>query len=324
MSYEYLLMEFLHDKQNKKYSAKILEKLTEQYRLGMIAEIRREGSFVERMNEIIESLVKDAIKKKKYTSSIIPTVVSSDKAPNFWFQNEKAPTTEEVYRSLYLLLTSLYQGNYVVNLDNVNEAVLREFRSSLIKKNILLTNEDISGIDMKKIRGELGIRFFPNTEFGFSLLILSYFVSWIKAKEKEDPVWIQRINELGLSSTLSELSLDDTLTLVTYNIRKQKKEMYITPRLKSFVLKWYEEFLTGKEDYPYILSFLSSLYVIHKNYRKISDPLMNKFIYYLLRENVNGELLTDIVNLKIEFELKETKGRPFPIRQARKFFANLG
>jgi hypothetical protein len=99
--------------------------------------------------------------------------------------------------------------------------------------------------------------------------------------------------------------------------------MHITPRLKDFVIKWYENFLAGKEEHAYFLSFLSSIYVNHKNYRKVADPLMNKFFYYLLRGYVNGELLGDIVNLKIKYELKENK-RPFPIQRANEFLAKLG
>lgn len=322
MKYELLLDNFLRDKQNRKYSVVILEKLTDQYRHGKIAEIRRAGSMIDNVHEIIEFLVNDAVDKRKYTASILPTVVSSDQAPNFWFKNEKEPTKEEAYRSLYILLTGLYQGNYVVNLDNVEESVMKEFRASLIKKMIISGNENAVGIDIKKVLAELGIRVFPITEFGFSLLTLSYFVSWIRDRAGARPEWIRRVTELGLSSALSELNVEDTITLITYNIRKQKKEMYITPRLKSFVLKWYEDFLADREKSPYILSFLSSIYVNHKNYRKISNPLMNKFIYYLLRENVNGELLSNLINLKIEFEFKERQ-RPYPIQQAKRFFNNI-
>lgn len=323
MNYKFLLNDFLLDAQNRKYAANILNKLTGQHRHGPIALIRREKSFSDRIQEVIAYLVKDAINRKRYTVSIIPTVVSPELAPNFWFRNEKEPAENEVYRYLYILLTGLYQGNYVVNLDNVDTPTMEKFRNFLAKKAILLADETWMGIDIKKVLLELRIRKFPLTEFGFSLLMLSYFVSWIKERTREDPKWIQRINTIGLSSALSELGIEDTIALVTFNIHKQKKEMYITPRLKDFVIKWYENFLAGKEEPAYFLSFLSSIYVNHKNYRKVADPLMNKFIYYLLRGYVNGELLADIINLKIKYELKENE-RPFPIQRVNEFLAKLG
>jgi hypothetical protein len=200
---------------------------------------------------------------------------------------------------------------------------MEKFRNSLAKKAILLADETWMGIDIKKVLRELGIRKFPLTEFGFSLLMLSYFISWIKERTQGDQEWIQRINAIGLSSALSELGIDDTIALITFNIHKQKKEMYIIPRLKDFIVKWYENFMSGMEEPAYLLSFLSSIYVNHKNYREVADPLMNKFIYYLLRGYVNGELLCDIVNLKIKYELKENL-RPFPIQRANEFLAKIG
>lgn len=323
MNYQSLLKKYLDDKQNRKYSATILEKLTGQHRHGFIAEIRREGAFVDRIQETIDFLVEDAVAKKRYTASVLPTIVSPDQAPNFWFINEKEPTAEEVYRLLYLLLTGLYRGNYVVNLDNVGIRIMEEFRDSLIKRAILLQEATTGGIDIGKILAELQIRKFSLAEFGFSLLTLSYFVSWVRDKTKLYPEWIQKVQKIGLPSTLSEIGIEDTCSLVTCKIHKQKKEMYITPRVKDFVVKWYDDFLYGKADSPYLLSFLSSLYVSHKNYRRISDPMANKFIYYLLRGYVNGELLTDMINLKMKYELKEKRGRPFPILKVHEFMKKI-
>jgi|YelNatPaOPRAMG01_1025707.scaffolds.fasta_scaffold13835_2 hypothetical protein len=323
MNYKSMLYDFLLKSQNRKYAAQILAKLTGQHRHGPIALIRREEAFADKIHDVIEYLVNDAINNKRYTVSIIPTVVSPELAPNFWFRNEKEPTENEVYRYLYILLTGLYQGNYVVNLDNVDTLTMENFRDFLVKKAILLEDEAWMGINIKKVLLGLGIRKFPLTEFGFSLLMVSYFVSWIKERTHEDLKWIEKINTIGLSSALTELGIEDTIALVTFNIHKQKKEMHITPRLKDFVIKWYENFLAGKEEHAYFLSFLSSIYVTHKNYRKVADPLMNKFIYYLLRGYVNGELLGDIVNLKIKYELKENI-RPFPIQRVNEFLAKLG
>ena len=325
MRYESLLNDFLRDEQNRRYSANIIDKLTFQHKLGLINQIRRERGFAERIQEVIEFLVNDAINKKRYTASILPTIVSPNQAPNFWFRDEKEPTREEVYRLLYMLLTGLYHGNCVVNLDNVDASILNEFRNSLVKKSIIREYEAFIGIDVKKMFQELDIRRFPLTEFGFSLLILSHFASWLRDRaSKIYPDHMQKIKEMGLPNVLSEMGVEETITLVTCNILRQKKEMYITPRLKDFVVKWYEDFMAEKQSSPCILSFLSSLYVNHKDYREMSEKLMNKFIYYLLRGYVNGELLVDMINFKTRFELKEKARCPFPLYKANEFLAKIG
>jgi len=325
MSYQDLLNEFFEDRQNRKYAAGILHKLTGQHRHGCIAEIRREGisGFIDKMEDVITYLVDDAINKKRYTSSILPTIVSPQQAPNFWFKNEKEPTEEEVYRLLYILLSGLYRGNYVVNLDNVDALIRENFRNWLIEKNVLIFPEEgtIGGINLKEILSKLQIHGFPLSEFGFSLLIISYFVNWLR--DKTDRSFMQKMKSMGLPLILDEIGVGDTVTLMIYNLHKQKKEMYVIPRLKDFIVKWYEEFLMGKENSIPLLSFLSSLYVRHKDYQKIADKTMNKFIYYLLRGYVNGELLVNLINIKTKYELKEKKRRPYPIRKVREFLRKI-
>jgi hypothetical protein len=326
MSYQNLLEKFLDDRQNSKYAAGILLKLTGQHRHGSIANIRKKGmtAITDNVKDIITYLVEDSINKRRYTASILPTIVSPQLAPNFWFRNEKEPTEEEVYRLLYLLLSGLYQGNYVVNLDNVNISLREKFRRSLIEENILIFPEENTrgGINLKEVFNNLGISRFPLSEFGFSLLILSYFVHWVKDRT-EISDFIQKMKNMGISLALDKVGINDTITLIICNIHRQKKEMYIIPRLKDFIIKWYEDFLIDKEDSISLLSFLSSLYVTHKDYRKTADQVMNKFIYYLLKGYVNGELLVDLVNLKIKYEFKERKGKPHAIRKPRDFFGKI-
>jgi hypothetical protein len=326
MSYQSLLEDFIKNKQNRRYAVNIIAKLTGQHRHGPIAKIRNQGTsaMVDRIEDIITYLVNDATSKKRYTSSILPTIVSPQQAPNFWFRNEKEPTMEEVYRLLYIILTGVYQGSYIVNLDNVDVSVREDFRNWLIKKNIVIFpgNGIRGGINLKEIFNRLKIHGFPLSEFCFSLLILSYFVGWLKYK-MEIPKFIQEMEDIGLPPILSKIGIEDTATLVIFNLHRQKKEMHIVPRLKDFIVKWYEEYLTGREDSIFLLSFLSSLYVKHKDYRKIIDKIMNKFIYYLLREYVNGELLVNMINIKIKYELKERKKRPYPIRKAKAFLRKI-
>jgi hypothetical protein len=130
------------------------------------------------------------------------------------------------------------------------------------------------------------------------------------------------MEEIGLPKVIPDLGVDDSISLVFFNIPKQKKEMHIFPRLKDFIVKWYYDYLTGAEDVD-LLFFLSSLYVTDKDYQKISDAVMNKFIYYLLRGYINGELLTDIISIKIRYELKDKKRGIYPIQRVREILRRV-
>ncbi|MEM2962833.1 MAG: hypothetical protein QXY01_07465, partial [Candidatus Bathyarchaeia archaeon] len=310
---------------NRSYAASIINKLTAQHKHGLIAEIRDRGQaeMADRIREIVEYLVNDAIKGRRYTSSVLPTIVSPQLAPNFWFKNEKKPTREEVYRLLHLILTGLYRGSYVVNLDNAKPTLREDFRKSLIQENILIFPEGGvgGGVNIKKIFTQLNLARFPVVEFGFTLLILSCFVKWLKNKV-EKPEFLKRVEEMGLPQIISDIGVDDSLSLVFFNIPRQKKEMHIFPRLKDFIARWYHDFLTGAEDIDLLL-FLSSLYIVDENFKEISDAVMNKFIYYLLRGHINGELLVDMINIKIKHELEERRRGIYPIQRVREILRRI-
>jgi len=322
-NYQVLLKDFLEDKQNRKYAAVILNKLTGQHRHGLIAEIRNKGfySFVEELEKVIDYLVNDAIKRRRYTASILPTMISPQQAPNFWFRNEKEPTKEEIYRLLYIVLTGLYRGNLIINLDNVATSLMRDFRKWLISKETLILPEEktTGGLDPRKIINELNIHSFPLSEFAFTLLLSSYFSKWLKDEIERKTEWKRKMEELGLSSTLSDAGIDDAVTLIVCNIHRQKKEIHVFSRFKEFILRWYGDFLNNKAESIDLILFLSSIYVRHKDYRKISEKMMDKFVYYLLRGYISGELLVNLINLKIKYELKERKGSPHSIQKAKEF-----
>lgn len=325
MSYELQLDEFFKDPKNRSYAANIINKLTAQHKHGLIAKIRNRGpaEMADRIHEIVGYLVDDAIEEKRYTSSILPTIVSPQLAPNFWFKDEKEPTREEIYRLLYLILTGLYRGSYIVNLDNAAPPLREDFRKSLIQEAIIIFPEGGigGGVDVKKMFMHLRLGRFPIKEFGFTLLILSCFARWLKSKI-EKPEFLKRIEEIGLLQVMPDLGVDDSISLVFFDIPRQKKEMHIFPRLKDFIVKWYYDYLMGAEDID-LLIFLSSLYITDRNYQEISDSLMNKFIYYLLRGYINGELLTNIINIKVRYELKERKRRIYPIQRMREILRRI-
>ena len=281
------------------------------------------------MENIITYLVNNAITKKRYTSSILPTIVSPQQAPNFWFKNEKKPTKEEIYRLLYVLLSGfyrvLYKGDYIIiNIGNIDISIREKFRKSLIEENVLIFPEENTkgGINVSEIFNKLKISGFPSSEFSFSLLVLSYFVDWLKSTS-EFSVFMRRMKNMGIPVILDEVGINDTVTLIICNLSRQKKETYVIPRLKDFIARWYGDFLNNKTESIDLILFLSSIYVRHEDYQEISEKMVNKFIYYLLRGNVSGELLVNLINLKVKYELRERKGHPYPIQKVREFLRTI-
>jgi hypothetical protein len=293
--------------------------------VGKLAEIKKVGDSLlcERIQEIVEEKIDNALKRGRYEAWFLPTVVSPEKASNFYIGKE-SPTPEEIYKFFYLLISGIYRDQYIVNLDNADEKVVSEFREDLIKeKKAIILSGGKEGINIKKVLNDLGIKVSPNlTEFIFTFIIVSYFVYWIKTSKKKE--WSERWDEIGLDSTLETLGITDDTTLVIFSISKQKKEVYYVPKLKEFILKWYKKYLEDEEETPYIVKFIFSLYIADEQYRDLSASLLNKFLYYFLNGYVNGELLDKLVNLKIFYELRE-RGRKkiYGFSKANEFFREI-
>jgi hypothetical protein len=189
------------------------------------------------MQEIVEEMINNALKRGRYEAWFLPTVISPEKASNFYIGKE-SPTPEEIYKFLYLLISGIYRDQYIVNLDNADEKVVSDFREDLIKeKKAIILSGGKEGINIKKVLNDLGINVSPDlTEFIFTFIIVSYFVYWIKTSKKKE--WSERWKEIGLDSTLETLGITDDTTLVIFSVPKQKKEVYYVPKLKEFILKW--------------------------------------------------------------------------------------
>lgn len=317
MSYKKLLENFLQKESNRRYALPIFDGLTQAIKHGEIANMKKnKEKLVEKMPEIFEKIKNDALRKKRYVAHIFPTIISPEQAPNFHIGKE-SPTEEEIYRFFYLIISGIYRGPYIVNLDNIDEKLRDKFREDLIREELLiLPGKKGEGVDVKKMLSNLGVKVVPQLdEFIYSFILISFFTSWIRSTEKRED-WIRKIKELGLHSLLEEIGIKDDTMLVIFFIPKQKKEMYFVPRLENFLLTWYRDYLEGKEDYPSVVKFVFSNYIPDKQYRKLSSSLLNKFLYYFLNGYVNGELLNKLVNTKISYELK--RGSTKEVRRGTK------
>jgi hypothetical protein len=326
--YKKLLEDFLKEESNRQYALPIFEKLIQAIQRGEIADIRKQGreKLIEKMSEIFEKMKDDALKKKRYVAHIFPTIISPEQAPNFYIGKE-IPTGEEIYRFFYLIISGIYKGPYIINIDNVDEKIRNEFRNYLIREELLiLPGKKGEGVNIKKILNDLGIQIAlqldKSNEFIYSFIIFSAFASWIKKMEERENL-IKEIEEFGLSSMLEKVGINDDATLIIFYIPRQKKEMYAIPKIKNLLLTWYGDYLKGKEDYPSVVKFIFSNYVSDKQYRELSASLLNKFLYYFLNGYVNGELLNKLVNTKIYYELgKKSKGI-YGFVKSRQFFARI-
>jgi hypothetical protein len=326
--YKKLLEKFLKEESNRQYALPIFERLTQAIRHGEIADIRKRGreEIVKRMPEIFEKMKDDALKKKRYVAHIFPTTISPEQAPNFYIGKE-VPTEEEIYRFFYLIISGIYKGPYIINIDNVDKKIRDEFRSYLIREEkLILPGKKGEGVNIPKILNDLGIPVAPqlddDNEFIYSFIIFSAFASWIKKIEERENL-IKEIEELGLSSMLEKIGISDDATLIIFYIPKQKKEMYVIPKIKNLLLTWYEDYIKGKEDYPSVVKFIFSNYIADKQYRKLSATLLNKFLYYFLNGYVNGELLNKLVNTKIYYEFGKKSKRIYGFVNSKQFFSRI-
>ncbi len=327
MNYKKELEKFLEKESNREYSAKILYKLTSQMTVGEIAEIKKSSSnFVDNIEKTISIIVKRAY-EKGYSASFIPTVISFDNAPNFYIGKEYNPTDIEIYRFLYLLLTGLYSGNYIFNIDNISRSTLDDFREYLINEKLMIFSfKDRNGIDDKKLRREIKYKI-PYTEFAFTILMLFKFCNWIKYITHKNTGYKEKLEELGLQSFLEEeIGVGDDATLVIFNIElRGKRSMYFFPRMTSLISRWFSEYiLNHKKELPSIIRFIFSTYVSGKKYGDKSRSLIDKFLFYFLNGYVNGEIIDNMITMKISYELSKKRGeRIYGIHEAGEFFRRL-
>jgi hypothetical protein len=112
---------------------------------------------------------------------------------------------------------------------------------------------------------------------------------------------------------------NDTVLLVCK--MRGKRAVDLIPRAREFMNRWYSDFIayeTTEITDPPLGRFLSSLYVRGS---EESENALDKFLFYLLRGEVNGEILEELINLKVEESMKKTK--PLPMLRARYFFSRL-
>jgi len=318
VSYEERIASYLQNPVNRANAVTIFSMITSQYKRNTEVGILRQEAFNDnsKIMSSIERLQEKILKDEEYSASIIPTVISSDEAKNLLFSNEIKPTKESIYFWLFCILTGFASGSSIVNLANLDENAMKDFRSELIKRKGILRGR-VDRIVLQEITGRL-----PFTEYSFAFELLNYFVFWFRNKRlAEQGDFSENLRKMGVTDEdIPELvGVKDDTALVVYSIPMGKKRrVEFIPRTKNFIARWYSSFLTNPTvQQPQLGRFLSSLYVPgSKEFRSV----MNKFLFYLLRDEVDGPLLEELLNMKID-ELPKTVR---PLWHAKFFLSKLG
>ncbi len=315
------LFEFWKKRENREYCIPIMEKLLQaNFRKGRyVIKIKRKRLEIlpeeieKKLEEISEHLIEKAL-EEGYGAYVVPFMISMDRAPNFFIQKE-LPKEEELWWWLYHLFTGLHFGDYIVTLTNVPEEIVLHFRNHLVENNFIIFQKEKSGIDLKRLAGELKVPPGPFYDSGslFAFLVLSYFAKFLRDyKEKE---------EIAKLSGKSLPILTDEATLFLFILSREKKKVYVFPRLNTLLSKYFKDVIEEKKDLPSILTFVCSFYIGEKRYREKSIGLLDKFVHYLLHGYVSGELLSQLVELKISYEVGREKN--YGIFGSKDFFSKL-
>ena len=295
--YEKKIANYLKSPVNRANTLRIFNMITSQYKrnteVGNLREKARNDD--SKLFPAIQGLQEKILRDGEYSASVIPTVISSDEARNLLFSNETKPTKESVYYWLYHILTGFASGYSVVNLANLDENAKEDFRNDLIQRKGIFGGR-VERTVLQEVTGRL-----PFTEYAFAFELLNYFVFWFHNKqlaERSDDVVNLRKMGVRDEDIPERIGVREDTALVVYAIPQGKKRRAeFIPRTKSFITRWYSDFLASPTtQQPPLGRFLSSLYASGS---KESTSVMNKFLLYLLRDEVDGMLLEKLLSMKI-------------------------
>jgi len=301
------LRKFLSSKQRRVHAGYILRQITKQYTTDeRISPLREDlKNNVDKVEELINELMIRTIEEQEFTASIIPTVVSADKARSMKMLKGEKPSELTATYWIYLQISGVLVGGNIVNLLYVDEAARLFFLDQLINKGALVLNK--ASIDKNELKKVLGRRFPLDREFCSAFAFLNYFAYWVK-NNTQMPQQLQDKFEISKylykSWTLSEKT---TLTVISMPAGKKKKRgLYFVPKVSSFLTRWYGDYWSSKDKYPPLGRFISSLYDPDRGDE--SGPLLNSFLYDLMLNNrVNGPLLSRLVTMRADNVLTPKK-----------------
>ncbi|MEM3396872.1 MAG: hypothetical protein QXO11_03405 [Thermoplasmata archaeon] len=262
--------------------------------------------------EFLEVIVEQSINEEA-KSFIWPTMI---KESNLNMIGEGVEEEEELWRVLYLIYTGVKFGSYIVNMDNIGDSGRKWLRNTLITSTVIMGRK---GLDFKPIMERLKIRFNPASQPFFSTLVLLQFWAvkgledWRKYEgETNVEPWERIISEkFG-----ADFGWSENTTLVIFG-RETKGMYHVFPQSINLIKKWLNPENTTVE-------FLNSIVNISdQQLRELATKKREMLVYYLLRyHRINGELLSQIIEIKCNTELKKHRGI-YGVAGAKQFYGIL-
>jgi hypothetical protein len=285
---------YFQDEGCKKYSFKIFQKLFSQFKSGEFKKLTIEESFENEFKELIDKFVQERVEENKFSSSIIPTVLSDSVAKNFYLNLEFKQyqiKEEEIYFWLFHITSGIFYKNYVFNIisskpDKWSE-FLGKFKDKGLKYGLIDSERGINKDVFKKFLGLKRITLEIDNLVVFYVLAL---FAKIFSEENEE---------------LEELGIDDaSVGILVEIVHGSKNKIYFYTKINRFMKN---VFYADKEFITDFIKTIESLVTDDKNYKELSLKFVNDLLYYLLKyQRLNGEMLYKVIDLKIN-SLKHQK-----------------
>jgi hypothetical protein len=258
----------------------------------------------------------DYCSNAEYDTRLYPTIIGRVSGPNLWINGERnKPSTQESWKSIYLLLSSININGILVSIDNLSMEGRDAWRTVL--------QSEASTPFYERVGSELKIksRFSNWTPSFIALLVVSYFVYRVKGDKGESEWGGEELREI----LQQDYGFTDHTTLVVFSdlVGRQKKEVNYYSKLVSFINRWFGDYISGTENRLSLLTFLDSIASISSSKKKLMlmSNLRERLIFDLLKfGRINGSLLSKLIEMILQEDLKR---KQFPIAAARGFYRIL-
>jgi hypothetical protein len=267
--------------------------------------------------EFLECIVEQAMNEGS-NSFIWPTIIGKDSESNLWMNGEKTPAPENLWETLFYTYSSIRFGKYLINFINVDDNWRKDIWLRLITSKVLVSNSKTC--DFSRICKKLKIWKLRDDEPFFNSLALMYYVFTEEFENDGHPAengWRSFIQQY-----LKKYKWGEDSGLIILG-RETKGSVQIFSRLSSFVTYW----LNPERN---LVKFLDSLIMIpdikQSSQNKKRERLgkeREKLVFYLLKyHQINGELLSKLVSIKVCEELNSEE-KINGIYGAKGFFSSL-
>lgn len=254
--------------------------------------------------QLLETIASQSM-EEGFSSFTWPTMIQQS---NLQLKGEKNPSEESIWKTLFLIYSSVKFGNYLVNLDNVSDNGRRWLWQTLVTSKVVLHGR----ADLTPIGRSLKVSLLYSEPFFNTLALLGFWAKKMYEERGKGESW-----QKYLQSRLPQLGWTENTSLIIYG-REEKGVYHSFPRLSNVVIYWLNPSMR-------LIEFLNSLVSrAGSKERELEGKEREKLVFYLFKYNhINGEILSKLIVMKSSRELSSKKGRAQDIYGAREFFSKL-